>query len=173
MKKIAVLYCRRDSHYKNYNEVDCYDEDRDARNYPGDLPVIAHPPCATWGRLKGQAKDWDKHQLGYHAIEMVEKYGGVIEHPYGSTLFEHVEPGKGIIMGIDQFWFGHKAKKKTKLYIVGLDWAEIPPYPLNFGLIEKKVDRMGKKSREITPELLCSWLISIGTLIFNKKQNFL
>ena len=52
---IAVLFARNDSRYKQLEGYDVYDIDRDARNYNGTNPVIAHPPCRAWGRLSHMA----------------------------------------------------------------------------------------------------------------------
>lgn len=53
---VAALYVRRDSPYKALPDVECYDVDRDARSYAGPWPVVAHPPCRAWGRLRHMAK---------------------------------------------------------------------------------------------------------------------
>ena len=39
---IGVLFARQDSRYKQLEGYDVYDIDRDARNFNGDYPVIAH-----------------------------------------------------------------------------------------------------------------------------------
>lgn len=45
MSGVAVLFARQDSHYKSIAGVDVWDIDRDARKWPGGMPVVAHPPC--------------------------------------------------------------------------------------------------------------------------------
>lgn len=49
---ISVLFARRDSVYKQFEDFDVWDIDRDARPWLGGTPVIAHPPCHAWGRLR-------------------------------------------------------------------------------------------------------------------------
>ncbi len=49
---VAVLFARADSHYKALQGVEVYDMERDARTYDGPWPVVAHPPCRAWGRLR-------------------------------------------------------------------------------------------------------------------------
>lgn len=52
---VAVLFARQDSTYKALSGVDVYDIDRDARTFQGGMPVVAHPPCRAWGRLRAFA----------------------------------------------------------------------------------------------------------------------
>jgi len=52
---VAVLFARRRSIYFDLPGCDVYDEARDVRNFVGGLPVVAHPPCRSWGRLRGLA----------------------------------------------------------------------------------------------------------------------
>ena len=50
MTTVAALYVQRDGCYFGLPDVDPWDERRDARLYAGPWPVVAHPPCARWGR---------------------------------------------------------------------------------------------------------------------------
>ena len=51
LARVAVLFAREDSAYKTLPECEVYDMARDARNYDGPWPVVAHPPCQRWGKL--------------------------------------------------------------------------------------------------------------------------
>src|ERR1700730_1052110 len=73
----------------------CWDETRDARTYAGPWPVVAHPPCGPWGRLKFLCTKQDA-SCGPAAVEAVRRFGGVLEHPHGSQLWPFAnlpEPG--------------------------------------------------------------------------------
>lgn len=90
MTPVAVLFARADSIYKTMPGCDVYDIERDARTWPGGCPVVAHPPCRAWGRLRKFAKPRDDEKsLGPWAVEQVRTWGGVLEHPAESTLFAH------------------------------------------------------------------------------------
>lgn len=112
-----------------------YDETRDARTYAGALPVVAHPPCGPWGRLRHLSRrDDPAHALA--AVEAVRRLGGVLEHPRGSLLWQAAGlplPGApadawgGWSVKVDQCDFGHVARKSTWLYIVGT--RALPPIP--------------------------------------------
>jgi len=63
--KIAALYVTPQGAYYNIDNVDPWDEERDARNYSGPWPVVAHPPCQRWGKMwagspPSYSKDWNK-----------------------------------------------------------------------------------------------------------------
>jgi hypothetical protein len=161
--------------------VDCYDIRRDARAYAGSRPVIAHPPCKHWGRLRhlahvvclgcehsysahehdfcpkcgdGSNFTWSDRDCAPRAVEQVRRWGGVLEHPAGSKLWEacglpdpYWAPQKreagarwsswpddefgGYTIELDQVEWGHVARKRTWLYLVGVPRGalEAPPFP--------------------------------------------
>jgi hypothetical protein len=140
---VAVLFARADSVYKTMPDVDVYDIERDARTYAGPLPVVAHPPCRTWGTLAHLFKHPEgERQLAPWAVDQVRKFGGVLEHPAKSRLWPELglpEIGKvdafgGWTLAIKQSDFGHRAEKKTRLYIVGCNPDDVPKMPITLGI---------------------------------------
>lgn len=174
---VAVLFARSDSNYKSLDQTDVWDADRDARKWPGGLPVVAHPPCRAWGRLRHFAKPRDdEKELAHFAVRQVREYGGVLEHPASSSLWtaaglpaigERDEFG-GWTLPISQHWWGHRAEKKTWLYIVGCAPSCIPDLPMVLGeaecVIGSKSGRkeISKAEREHTPKELAIWLIALA-----------
>ena len=179
MREIAVLFARPDSVYKSLLGCDVWDAERDARNWPGGAPVVAHPPCRAWGRLRHFARPVaGEVDLAPWAVGQVRKWGGVLEHPKGSRLWVSrlPYPGEtdefgGWTLPILQFWFGHRCEKATWLYIVGLAPGELPPFPLVLGdpshVIQsrKRTDHrphVPKPEREHTPRQLAEWLCELA-----------
>jgi hypothetical protein len=141
---IAALYVQRDGVYSGL-PVDLWDEARDARRYAGPWPVVAHPPCARWGRYHGGAPTtWPRLVKGddggcfASALASVRRWGGVLEHPADSYAW----PAHGLLapprtgawiradalLGFDgwtccveQGSYGHKARKASWLYACGTD----------------------------------------------------
>ena len=183
---IAALYVREDSIYKSFPDVDCWDSKRDARLYTGYYAVVAHPPCRAWGQLSHMAKPrTDEKELAIHVIGLIRTVGGVLEHPRGSKLWSHLKlpkPGQfdkfgGFTICLDQFQFGHKAQKRSLLYIKGCKPNQLPPVPLRFDAVEftvaskikKKSGRrtkaeITKKEREQTPIAFAKWLVAVAEL---------
>src|SRR5690606_32111919 len=64
MRMVAALYVESDGVYAGLPDVDLWDEKRDARKYPGDYPVVAHPPCSRWCRLAGLIQARWGHKKG-------------------------------------------------------------------------------------------------------------
>jgi hypothetical protein len=107
----------------------------DAMRYSGPFPLVAHPPCAPWGAFRGFLKDPDssidgKKSCAIFSIGVARRFGGVVEHPLGSSLWKHMDlplPGRGSdrfggwTMRVDQVNFGHPCIKPTWLYVVGVD----------------------------------------------------
>jgi hypothetical protein len=186
MKPVAVLFARRDSIYKQIPETDVWDIDRDALLWPGDAPIVAHPPCRTWGCLKKQAKaPPDEWKLAPWAVAKVRRWGGVLEHPRGSALWGFCQlppPGAlpdqygGWFIQVDQFHFGHLAQKATLLYIVGCPPERLPPRPRKEGrpthvVTNRHGIRWGhpdyrpeirKDLREASPLPFAEWLCEIA-----------
>jgi len=168
---IAVLYARSDSFYKSLPGCDVWDIDRDARLWPGGCPVVAHPPCRAWGRLRSFSKPRaDEKQLAIHALAMVRIFGGVLEHPAGSTLWSVAglpRPGffdefGGWTLPVNQVWWGHRAEKRTWLYIVGAGMLDLPQIPFFMGYPSCPVERMGKAERERTTPAFSQWLVDLA-----------
>lgn len=182
---VAVLYARRDSIYKTLPGADVFDIDRDARSYFGPLPVVAHPPCRAWGRLRAFAKPRpDEKALALHAVHCVRSFGGVLEHPASSSLWPTVglpRPGAGAdefggwSIELPQKWFGHLAEKNTWLYIVGVSPRGIPDLPFTLGeasyVVASSTRKKGgreirrelpRELREATPPAFAEWLLDLA-----------
>lgn len=137
---VAALFVRPNTIYRDLG-ADCWDETRDARRYAGDSPVVAHPPCRSWGKLRTFAKPVPgEREMAHFAMDTVRRCGGVLEHPTGSQLWResgafagHRDAVGGILLTIFQSWFGHRVPKPTGLYIVGVEPADLPPIPFELG----------------------------------------
>lgn len=183
---VAVLFARADSNYKALPDVEVFDAERDARTYDGPWPVVAHPPCRAWGMLRNLANPRpDERNLARLAVALVREFGGVLEHPAGSTLWaaqKLPKPGErdafgGWTIEIDQWRFGHRAMKMTRLYVVGAEPEEAPQLPpakqgepthvITQGRRAKKGEpgfrsRVTDAEREHTPPALAAWLVEMA-----------
>ena len=146
--RIAALFVLEDGPYAGLEDVDVWGITRDARQYPGPHPVVAHPPCARWGRYwsggpsyKGPPlKKGDDGGCFWRALQAVRQWGGVLEHPADShawTRFSLAKPPKsggwvtadwegGYTCHVEQGAYGHKARKGTWLYAVPSDPKRLP-----------------------------------------------
>lgn len=173
-EKTPVLYVHSSSNYKQLPRFDCYDENRDALTYRGVTPVIAHPPCRNWSRLKAFSKGDNFESLyAFHALKLVRTYGGILEHPYDSSFWsaaKTVKPGSydafgGFTIVFDQRQFGYYTRKRTRLYIVGCKVSELPPMPLNFNAIERKFENLSPRQRSETTTELIKWFSQVIDII--------
>lgn len=192
MRPVAVLFARRDSNYKAMQAVDVWDEDRDARRWPGGAPLVAHPPCRLWAKLRQFAKANDpamEMQLARDAVRHVQRFGGVLEHPAESTLWADQglpTPGRapdehgGWTAEVRQCDWGHRAEKLTWLYIVGCHPDNLPPLPPRgepTGVIkpQRGVPRtlkiVTKAEREHTPQAFADWLVAVARKAHNVRGN--
>jgi len=188
---VSVLFARADSNYKTIPTCDVWDEERDALTWKGGGPVVAHPPCRSWGRLRAFAKPRPgEKDLARWAVLQVREWGGVLEHPESSTLWTDQglpKPGQrdeygGWTLPVHQWWWGHRAQKKTWLYIVGCEPKDIPEMPLRLGesdcrirLDKRRADGthirkgdpdyqpiLGAAEREHTPPAFAEWLVELA-----------
>lgn len=148
---IAALYVATGGCYFGLDGVDPWDEPRDARKYSGPHPVVAHPPCQRWGRYwSGGPSAKVRRELGDDggcfaaALASVREWGGVLEHPEASHAFAAHRIARpewragwssagdkhgGRVCCVAQGNYGHRARKLTWLYTVGVDtfgvWSSI------------------------------------------------
>jgi hypothetical protein len=184
---ISVLFVRRDSAYKRNPALDVYDADRDALTFKGENPVIAHPPCRSWGKLAHMAKPREgERELALWAVDRVRANGGILEHPKGSRLWreanlpigDEIDEYGGFTLEVDQYDFGHVAPKKTLLYIVGISRDKLPALPpKNMATPTRSIAgnikgtiRCTQYQREYTPQLLIDFLTDICKGIDNAKR---
>jgi len=168
--KPAALFVRADSVYRRLG-ADCWDAERDATRYSGPAPIVAHPPCRAWGRYHHWAKPKPgERELSPMAVRMVRTFGGVLEHPRASRLWKLAgmpRPGEfdafgGWVLDVEQGDFGHRAPKPTRCYIVGCEPDEVPALPAQRALAFGRVELMGVREREATPEPFARWLLDLA-----------
>lgn len=147
---IAALYVQDGGCYFDLPHVDPWPESRDARKYSGPHPVVAHPPCQRWGKLWAGQPLWikrtgerqvkgDDNGCFAAALDVLRRYGGVLEHPWGSHAWPHfglnTPPREGGWVNADfhgvwtccveQGRYGHYARKPTLLLAYGCDLPEL------------------------------------------------
>ena len=192
MIQVAALYVLPNGPYSNILFVDPWDESRDARLYAGPWPVVAHPPCERWGRYwfggpsaRVRREKGDDNFCFMCALQEVREWGGVLEHPAGSSAWEAFGLNKppraggwiraddqgGWTCCVDQGHYGHRGQKATWLYACKTDLPE-----LRWGKSESKiareegrrairtgiVQRMSHRQRKETPAEFRNLLIRIA-----------
>lgn len=157
---VAALYVQSRSVYSSFENVEIFDLARDATTYNGPWPVVAHPPCRSWGKFKAWAKPRaGERELAFLALEQVNRYGGVLEHPVGSGLFREAGIPTSRLWRVNQVDWGHRALKPTWLYLVGCS----PPLELpGPGVPVTTVERLCRQERERTPLAFARMLIDLA-----------
>jgi hypothetical protein len=152
---IAALFVETNGCYFGLPNVDPWDKQRDARNYAGPHPVVAHPPCQLWvnfAALNYKRYGGEHNRPGNdggcfaHALKCVREFGGVLEHPASSNAWAEyglVRPGRDSwaqSARVDErgwgewsceVWqsaYGHPARKRTWLLYAGSE----SPFDLNW-----------------------------------------
>jgi hypothetical protein len=171
--RVAALYVDPNGVYAGLEDVDVWDEMRDARLYAGPWPVVAHPPCQRWCQLAPLVQHLHLERLGEKyrvgndggtfaaALAAVRRFGGVLEHPAYSlawTKYDLPVPGRhgwtqslfdpGIVTEVSQSAYGHPCRKRTWLYAVGVDpvemnWAEPKPTAQVSAFDHHRAQRLG------------------------------
>lgn len=168
---IAALYVETNGVYFGLDNVDMWDEARDARRYAGPHRVVAHPPCQRWGKFwHGSTRKPHQYKLGadggcfFAALHAVRTWGGVLEHPADSKAWDFfgiTKPTRGAgwidadkfggrTCYVEQGHYGHFSRKPTWLYACKvqppeLQWTRAPQQ-----LPQWMIDRYGyAKARRI------------------------
>lgn len=146
MKLVSALFVDKTGPYFSMEQVDPWDEARDATLYRGNGPVVLHPPCGRWCRMAYvNQKRWGAqvgadNGLFSFALATLHRCGGVLEHPAFSIAWkkewfdlprppnsgEWIEQGGLWACEVWQSDYGHPARKRTWLLYKG----QQPPFPL-------------------------------------------
>lgn len=128
-----------------------------------------------------------RERAGPWAVAQVQKWGGVLEHPARSSLWKAVNlprPGAGFdqhggfSLDVDQHWWGHRAQKRTWLYVCGIAPLAVPAMPLVISRAPCVITnihglRAGqpgyrpevtKRERDATPPAFAAWLLNLAAL---------
>ncbi len=183
---VAALYVDRLGCYPKLVEH-WWDDRRDARTYAGPWPIVAHPPCGPWGRLRHLSRH-DDPGLALFAVGQVRRWGGILEHPAWSKLWTACSlplPGElpdrfgGFSLAIDQVDFGHVARKATWLYVLGARGLRFafpsPGRPTHYVGCDTRWRRRARaegrpllkaasaQQRRRTPVAFAEWLLELAT----------
>jgi hypothetical protein len=170
--------------------------------------AVAEDGSCPYCETIGETVDWGDRDCAPRAAEQVRKFGGVLEHPAGSKLWEHCglpapfcddtcrarnkTPAGGCVqqitssglwsytIEIDQVEWGHVARKRTWLYLVGVprEALETPPFPgrqpthyasggrtkssRNGGAVPAGIKVCSTQQRMRTPPLLAEYLVRLA-----------
>lgn len=184
---VSALFVESQGTYEGL-VLDCWDEARDARNYDGPLPVVAHPPCQLW--VNFAALNYKRYGGGHNrpgndggcfasALASVRRWGGVLEHPASSEAW----PAHGLTAPNGEGWkrtalsewvcevwqsaYGHPARKRTWLFYCGLTaplearWDR-PVGSHQVGWFDRNKPTLGKKEASATPRAFAEYLVELA-----------
>ena len=188
---IAALYVDPTGPYAGRPGVDAWAlPTRDARTYAGPYPVVAHPPCAAWGRYAKPTPEstargplrGDDGGCFRAALASVLAFGGVLEHPADSYAWRAFGLATPAPMGwtpdptrpnvwtcrVEQGHYGHAARKPTWLLYSGrtpppaLVWGPAPDVQRPWSGRRGVLECMSKRQRRLTPEPFAALLVSLA-----------
>lgn len=179
MRIVAALFIDRLGVYPTLPGVECWDEARDACLYNGPHPVVAHPPCGPWSRLRHLSQEDERtKELGRYAIRAAKRWSGVVEQPAFSRLFADFGIARSELVEVTQVSWGHVARKPTWLYfvdvpeIVGIrtggsvtHWASgMRPHARKGrgGFAPEGIKICSAEQRRRTPIAFAEWLVGLA-----------
>ncbi len=173
--------------YSNQPNIDAWDVSRDARQYRGPWPVVAHPPCHLWvnfAALNYKRYGGEHNRPGNDggcfesALTAVRRWGGVLEHPAFTNAWRAFglhRPDIGWTKAGESEWvcevwqsaYGHPARKRTWLLYSGpepfeLDWTRRPGTH-QVGWFDNK-PTLGKRAANLTPRAFKEALVKLAEL---------
>lgn len=178
-RPVAALYVDPRGPYANMLDVEAWDAARDARRYEGPHPVVAHPPCGPWSRMRGLCTKQDK-SCAPRAVEQVRAFGGVLEHPQLSRLWMHCrlpEPfgfpdgfgGRAFL--VRQVAWGHCCVKPTWLYVVGVPTelvlagmrtGGVATHRVTSGPRGPRLPSANKRIASLTTPAFAAWMVELA-----------
>lgn len=176
--QVAALFVSGRTIYRHLPGVEVFDKRRDARQFAGGMSVVAHPPCRHWSRLRHQAganataaEIEEEKRLGVWAVEQVMRWGGVLEQPAGSLLWDACQlPRCGDYSDafcfteyIEQSWFGFPTPKATWLLVCGVPrrLVNVPTFQLRAKSLASFSDLNSfERSRTMRP--MAEWLCQLA-----------
>ena len=181
-RTVAALFVQPKGVYANLPHVEPWGlPGRDAMEYDGPYPVVAHPPCSRWGRYwSGGPSAKIKRKLGddggcfRSALVSVRRWGGVLEHPEASKAWRKfviwlpprwggwVAAGDGIgwTCCVEQGHYGHRARKATWLYACGV--KDLPSMTWGASKSQVKLDQGFHSAEERRKYIKCGPIGRMG-----------
>ena len=182
MQTVAILYCDPHGPYPSLSVpgiwLECWGlPHRDAKRYDGPWPVVAHPPCGAWGRLRTFHRKQDKN-CAPRAVDQVRQCGGVLEHPSGSLLWCEMglpKPGErcdefgGRTFDVYQSDWGHLALKRTWLYCVAVGDEQLE-FPAPRRVAKKTIPDCTGAQRRRTPPDFARYLVKLAASVTRPRS---
>ena len=184
---IPVLFTQENSNYDKIKLFDCYNIKRNALSFTDRIPLIAHPPCRKFSKLRGlSTAPLSEKKLAFFALARIRQFGGILEHPRSSTLWKNgnfnldgsIDSYGGFLRSVDLSWFGFPARKKTMLYFCGIAPGQLPPIPISLDAITHVISstsssnkkEISKKMRSTTPLPMIEFFIEVMNIINKNKK---